>query len=131
MRKPALALAAAFAAAVTLAAQPQQPPSAQAQAQQPDAQRPPVFRTGTARVREALMDFVQTAFGPTDLVALMDQLTPSDGIRLTRDRRSLAEQVHKLQGRLGVYLPPRSAVEEAQLYQMHDVERLRSQVTAS
>jgi VWFA-related protein len=83
------------------------------------------------RGREALMDFVQSAFGPTDLVALMDQLTPADGIRFTRDRRSLAEQARKLQGRLGVYLPPRSAVEEAQLYQMHDVERLRSQVTAS
>jgi VWFA-related protein len=219
MRKPALALAAALAAAVTLAAQ--QAPPAQSGVQSPDPQRPPVFRTGTASVRvdvtvvdhkgnpvtdltkddfevredgvpqavdtikmiratgeapdddvslpirspehaaveaarddirvfvifwdeyhigqmvpairgrEALMDFVQTAFGPTDLVALMDQLTPTDGIRLTRDRRSLAEQARKLQGRLGVYLPPRSAVEEAQLYQMHDVERLRSQVTAS
>ena len=212
MRKPALALAAAFAAAAALAAQQGQPP---------DAQRPPVFRTGTASVRvditvidhkgypvtdlskddfevledgvpqsvdtlkmvsatgqapdddvslpirspahaaveaarddirvfvifwdeyhigqfvpairgrDALTDFVQTAFGPTDLVALMDQLTPTDGIRFTRDRRALAEQAHKLQGRQGVYLPPRSAVEEAQLYQMHDVERLRSQVTAS
>jgi len=83
------------------------------------------------RGREALMNFVQTAFGPTDLVALMDQLTPTDAIRLTRDRRELAEQVRKLQGRQGVYLPPRSAVEEAQLYQMRDVERLRAQVTAT
>ncbi len=83
------------------------------------------------RGRDALNEFVQTAFGPTDLVALMDQLTPTDAIRLTRDRRGLADQVHKLQGRFGIYLPPRSAVEEAQLYQMRDVERLRSQVTAS
>ena len=221
MRKPALALAAVVAAAVTLTAQQAQPP-AQPQGQPPpDAQRPPVFRTGTASVRvdvtvvdrkgnpitdltrddfevredgvpqavdtikmihatgeapdddvslpirspehaaveaarddirvfvifwdeyhigqmvpairgrEALTDFVQTAFGPTDLVALMDQLTPTDAIRFTRNRRELAEQARKLQGRLGIYLPPRSAVEEAQLYQMHDVERLRSQVTAS
>lgn len=83
------------------------------------------------RAREALMPFVQTAFGPTDLVALMDQLTPTDAIRFTRDRRELAEQVHKLQGRQGVYVPARSAVEEAQLYQMRDVERLRAQVTTS
>jgi VWFA-related protein len=83
------------------------------------------------RARDALNEFVQTAFGPTDLVALMDQLTPTDAIRFTRDRRALAEQVHKLQGRQGVYLPPRSSVEEAQLYQMRDVERLRSQVTAT
>ena len=83
------------------------------------------------RAREALDEFVQTAFGPTDLVALMDQLTPADAIRFTRDRRELAEQVHKLQGRQGIYMPPRSAVEEAQLYAVRDIEMLRAQVTAS
>jgi VWFA-related protein len=83
------------------------------------------------RAREALNAFVQTAFGPTDLVALMDQLTPTDAIRFTRDRHDLADQVHKLLGRQGVYVPPRSGVEEAQLYQMRDVERLRSEVTAT
>ena len=83
------------------------------------------------RAREALMNFVQFAFGPTDLVALMDQLTPTDAIRFTRDRRALADQVHKLKGRQGVYMPPRSAVEEAQMYRARDIEMLRSQVTAS
>src|SRR6187399_1120199 len=38
------------------------------------------------RARQALSNFVQFAFGPTDLVALMDQLTPTDAIRFTRDR---------------------------------------------
>jgi VWFA-related protein len=83
------------------------------------------------RARAALTDFVQAAFGPTDLVAIMDQLTPTDAIEFTRDRRSLAEQVHKLRGRQGVYLPPRSPVEEAQMYRSRDIEMLRSQVTAS
>jgi VWFA-related protein len=83
------------------------------------------------RARAALTDFVQFAFGPTDLVALMDQLTPADAIRFTRNRRELAEQVHKLKGRQGVYIPPRSAVEEAQMYRARDIEMLRSQVTAS
>jgi VWFA-related protein len=83
------------------------------------------------RARSALTDFVQFAFGPTDLVALMDQLTPADAIRFTRNRRELVEQVHKLQGRQGVYLPPRSAVEEAQMYRARDIEMLRSQVTAT
>jgi VWFA-related protein len=83
------------------------------------------------RARAALTDFVQYAFGPTDLVALMDQLTPADAITFTRNRRELAEQVHKLRGRQGVYLPPRSAVEEAQMYRARDIEMLRSQVTAS
>jgi VWFA-related protein len=83
------------------------------------------------RARAALTDFVQSAFGPTDLVALMDQLTPSDTIEFTRDRRALAEKVHKLKGRQGVYIPPRSPVEEAQMYRSRDIEMLRAQVTAS
>jgi VWFA-related protein len=83
------------------------------------------------RARAALTDFVQFAFGPTDLVALMDQLTPADAIRFSRDRRALADQVHKLKGRQFVYLPPRSAVEEAQMYRARDVEMLRAQVTAT
>ena len=83
------------------------------------------------RARTALTDFVQFAFGPTDLVALVDQLTPADAITFTRNRRDLVEQVHKLKGRQGVYLPPRSAVEEAQMYRSRDIEMLRSQVTAS
>jgi VWFA-related protein len=83
------------------------------------------------RARSALENYVQFAFGPTDLVAVMDQLTPTDAIRFTRDRRALAEQVHKLIGRQGIYMPPRSAVEEAQMYRARDIEMLRSQVTTS
>lgn len=83
------------------------------------------------RGRAALSEFVQSAFGPTDLVALMDQLTPADAIAFTRNRRDLVEQVHKLKGRQGIYLPARSAVEEAQMYRARDIEMLRSQVTAT
>jgi VWFA-related protein len=83
------------------------------------------------RAREALTDFVQTAFGPTDLVAVTDQLTPTDAIRFTRNRRELADQVHQLKGRQGVYVPARSAMEEAQMERGQDVEMLRAQVTAS
>ena len=59
-----------------------------------------------------LTEFVRTAFGPTDLVGIMDQLTTVDSIRFTRDRLELADQVHALKGRFGVLLPPRSAIEE-------------------
>lgn len=83
------------------------------------------------RARAALTDFVQTAFGPTDLVAITDQLTPSDAIEFTRDRQALADTVAKLKGRRGVYLPPRSVMEEAQLYRQRDIEPLRSQVSRS
>ena len=83
------------------------------------------------RAREQLTNFVLEAFGPTDLVALMDQLTPISALRFTRDRRDLANQVHNLRGRRGLYIPARSAIEEAHLRNGQDVERIRSQVTAT
>ncbi len=83
------------------------------------------------RAREQLTRFVLDAFGPTDLVGLMDQLTPVASLRFSRDRRALADQVHLLRGRRGIYVPARSAVEEAHLRNAQDVERIRSQVTAS
>ena len=85
--------------------------------------------------RDALTRAVLSAFGPTDLVAIMDPLTPSSAIEFTRDRRALADQVHRLQGRRGVYLPPRSAAEEAQLeavnWDVAAVANFRRQVTVS
>ena len=87
------------------------------------------------RAREALSRIVMTAFGPTDLVAIMDPLTPSSAIEFSRDRRALADRIHTLQGRRGVYLPPRSAAEEAQLevvnWRVELVEGFRAQVSVS
>lgn len=83
----------------------------------------------SVRAREQLTRFVLDAFGPTDLVAFMDPLTTLDSIRYTRDRRALAEHVHRLQGRRGVYVPPRSVMEEAHLYNMRDIENIRAQIT--
>ena len=82
------------------------------------------------QARHALTDFVTSAFGPTDLVALMDPLLPTDAIRWTRNRTDLSQAIQKLEGRYRVYLPARSVLEEAQLYR-RDVERLRSEVTVS
>jgi VWFA-related protein len=83
------------------------------------------------RAREQLQHFVLEAFGPTDLVALMDQLTPVDALRFSRDRRALADRVHQLRGRRGLYVPTRSAIEEAHLRNGQDVERIRAQVTTT
>lgn len=83
--------------------------------------------------RDGLTRIVLDAFGPTDLVAIMDPLTPTDAIRFTRDRRELANQVHKLKGRRGVYFP-RSPVEEEHLRappQYGGIEVIRQQVTTS
>ncbi len=82
------------------------------------------------RARGSLMQFVRTAFGPTDIVGFMDPLTPIEAIQFTRDRLELFERTRKLIGRSGVYVPTRSAVEDAQL-QRGDIERLRSEVTVS
>ena len=83
------------------------------------------------RARDAITRLVTSAFQPTDLVALMDQLTPSDAIRFTRDFNDLSIDVKKLRGRLGVFVPTRSAVEDAQLSKGGDIRRLRSEVTLS
>jgi VWFA-related protein len=87
--------------------------------------------TEALRAREALTRAMLESFGPTDLVAIMDPLTTLDSIRFTRDRRELANQVHKLQGRRGIYVPPRSGIEEGHLMAQGGIERIRCQVTES
>ena len=53
----------------------------------------------TLKAKAALAQIMMTGFGPTDLVAIIDPLTPSSAMELTRDRRALADQVHRLEGR--------------------------------
>jgi len=79
--------------------------------------------------RQALTELVLNAFGPRDLVALMNPLLPTDAIRFSRDRRALADAIHKLQGRRGVLVPARSAFEEELLRRPQDVTRVRFEVT--
>ena len=84
------------------------------------------------RAREALTKFVSTAFQPTDLVALMDQLTP-DGChpihaRLQGSWRSTSRS---FAGAWASCVPTRSAVEDAQLMRGGDIRRLRAEVTLS
>ncbi len=80
--------------------------------------------------RKAIADFVSSAFGPTDLVALMDPLLPVDALRFTRDRSELAEKARKLEGRFGIYSPTRSAAEDG-MAMRRDAARVRSEVTIS
>ncbi len=82
------------------------------------------------RGRKALADFVTTAFGPADLVALMDPLLPVDALKFTRDRRELADRIAKLEGRFGIYTPTRSAAEDNML-ERRDISRVRSEVVIS
>ena len=80
--------------------------------------------------RKALTTLVSTAFGPADLVALMDPLLPLDALRFTRDRQELMAQIARLKGRYGVYMPTRSAAEDNML-ERTDIARLRAEVTTS
>jgi VWFA-related protein len=80
--------------------------------------------------RKALTEFVSTAFGPADLVALMDPLLPVDALKFTRNRRELADRIAKLEGRFGIYMPTRSAAEDNML-DHRDVARVRSEVVIS
>ena len=84
-----------------------------------------------ARGREVLTEFVRTAFGPTDLVGIMDQLTTVESIKFTRERLQLVDQIHALKGRLGIYVPARSAIEEEHLQNFREIGRLRNEVTTS
>ena len=83
------------------------------------------------RARVTLEQTLLTAFGETDLVGVMDQLTPLSAIEFTRDRRALADRARTLEGRRGDYVP-RSALEEEQMrhaMRSGGIEALRSLVT--
>ncbi|MDP1568926.1 MAG: VWA domain-containing protein [Vicinamibacterales bacterium] len=68
----------------------------------------------TLRLRPALVNFVKQ-FGPNDLVAVMDPLTPLSHLEFTRDQAKLIERMNAFEGRQGEYFPVRSAAEDAQM----------------
>jgi VWFA-related protein len=91
------------------------------------------FRS-TLYARQGFERIMLEAFGPTDLVGIMDQLLPTDAIRFSRDRRALSDQIHKLKGRQRVYLPMRSIVEEEHFrlaQRFGDIEVFRGEVSRS
>lgn len=83
------------------------------------------------RMREALVAFLRTMLGPTDLVALMDPWTPMSHLRFTRDLDGLELDIARLQGRQGVLVPPRNAAEENHLQFPTRIPMFRGQVAAS
>jgi len=83
----------------------------------------------TIPIRRALKDFIGRLW-PTDLVAIMDPLTPLDALRFTRVKQDLLDTVAKFEGRQGEYFPVRSLLEEAQL-RAENPRMMRSQVTLS
>jgi VWFA-related protein len=80
-------------------------------------------------LRRAMTAFVNRLW-PTDLVAVMDPLTPLSALRFTRSRSDLIDTINKFEGRQGEVFPIRSAMEEAQLGRP-DIGRVRAEVTLS
>lgn len=80
-------------------------------------------------LRKALEAFFKTMLGPTDLVTVMNPITPLSAIEWTRDRAGLALQLRNYEGRADQY-QARSALEEGQL-RSRSVPRVRAQVTMS
>lgn len=80
-------------------------------------------------LRKALEAFFKTMLGPTDLVTVMNPITPLSAIEWTRDRSGLALQLRNYEGRADQY-QARSALEEGQL-RSRSVPRVRAEVTIS
>lgn len=69
-----------------------------------------VASDSTARVREAILQFVDHDLAPRDLVAVMKPLDSLFTIRLTRDRAAVRRAIEGFDGRKGQY-EPRNAYE--------------------
>jgi len=83
----------------------------------------------TIRAREAMKAFVRQ-FGPNDIVAVMDPLTPLSHLRFTRDLDEVAQRMAEFEGRRFQAHPVRSAIEEAQLMR-RDIWEVRGEVSLS
>jgi len=83
----------------------------------------------TIPLRQGLSLFINRMW-PTDLVAMMDPLTPLSALRFTRSKQELQQVVNKFEGRQGEIFPIKSVMEEAQLMR-GDIRRVRAQVTFS
>jgi VWFA-related protein len=84
------------------------------------------------RLKRLLRDFVEAEMKETDVFAVMSPLTPMEDLHLTRTRQDILDRIEHLQGRLGGLVPPRSALEEGQMYlRSGDRARVRAEVTLS
>jgi VWFA-related protein len=83
----------------------------------------------TIPLRRALTIFI-SKLQPTDIVAIVDPITPNNTITFTRSKADLSEIVRNFEGRQGEIFPIKNKAEEAQL-KSGDVPRLRAQVTLS
>jgi len=83
----------------------------------------------TLPLRKALKQLVEQ-FGPNDLIAVMDPLTPLSHLEFTRSRSDLLRRMAEFEGRRGELFPVKSVLEEGQLTQ-RNIWEVRAGVTLS
>jgi len=83
----------------------------------------------TIPLRQTLKHLVEQ-FGPNDLVAVMDPLTPLSHLKFTRSRNDLLLRMASFEGRRGQIFPVKSVIEEAQLGE-RNLWEVRAGVTLS
>ena len=83
------------------------------------------------RLREPLINFLQTQLAPTDLVSIMYPLTPLDAVRMTRNHGAIVEEVKRFNGRKYDYEPLNDFERRYSYYPTSIVERIRNQVSLS
>ncbi len=83
----------------------------------------------TLPLRRGLQEFIRNLW-PTDLIAIMDPLTPLNALRFTRSQPDLLRVISTFEGRQGELFPIKGPLEEAQ-WASGQVRRLRAEVTFS
>jgi VWFA-related protein len=79
-------------------------------------------------VRKPLIEFVQNALAPADMVAVMYPLTPVSDLTFTRNRDALVRAIETFEGRRFNYQPRNPFEEEYAYYPAQVVERIRNEV---
>ena len=90
-----------------------------------------VSAANSARVRTALLQFVDEYFAPRDLLVVMRPLDSLFAIRLTRDRESNRQAILDFSGRQGDYTPRNPYERNYIAGTPARIEQLRAQVTTS
>jgi VWFA-related protein len=84
------------------------------------------------RIKEDLIQFIQTQLGPKDMIAMMYPLDPVRTVSFTRNHQAIIRAIERWQGWKYRYTPPRNMMEERYSnFPVEIVERLRNQVSLS
>jgi VWFA-related protein len=84
------------------------------------------------RVKQDMIQFIQTQIGPKDMIAMMYPLDPLRAVSFTRNHQAVIRAIERWEGRKYRYVPPRNIMEERYAnYPVSVVERIRNQVSLS